>query len=34
MGGASLLAGIYGVSQRQLVEETDKVLLTVELPKR
>jgi NaMN:DMB phosphoribosyltransferase len=34
MGGASLLAGIYGVSQRQLVEETDRVLLTVELPKR
>ncbi|MDD1735541.1 MAG: TIGR00303 family protein [Methanothrix sp.] len=34
MGGASLLAGVYGVSQRQLVEETDRVLLTVELPKR
>ncbi len=34
MGGASLLAGIYGLSQRQLVEETDRVLLTVELPKR
>ena len=34
MGGASLLAGIYGITQRQLVEETDRVLLTVELPKK
>ena len=34
MGGAALLAGIYGCSQMQLVEETDRVLMTVELPKR
>jgi len=34
MGGASLLAGIYGVTQKQLVEETDRVLMTVELPKK
>jgi uncharacterized protein (TIGR00303 family) len=34
MGGAALLAGINGVSQEQLVEETDRVLMTVELPKR
>jgi uncharacterized protein (TIGR00303 family) len=34
MGGASLLAGIYGFSQKQLVEETDRVLMTVELPKK
>ncbi len=34
MGGASLLAGIYGISQKQLVEETDRVLMTVELPKK
>jgi uncharacterized protein (TIGR00303 family) len=33
MGGAALLAGIYGVSQQKLVEETDRVLMTVELPK-
>jgi len=34
MGGASLLAGIHGISQDQLVEETDRVLMTVELPKK
>ncbi|VVB70907.1 Uncharacterised protein [uncultured archaeon] len=34
MGGAALLAAIYGVEQRSLVEETDHVLLTVELPKK
>lgn len=34
MGGASLLAGLYGASQKQLVEETDRVLMTVELPKK
>ncbi len=34
MGGAALLAGIYGVSQKKLVEETDRVLMTVELPKK
>ena len=34
MGGASLLAGLYGFSQQQLVRETDRVLMTVELPKK
>ncbi len=34
MGGAALLAGLYGFSQMQLVEETDRVLMTVELPKK
>jgi len=34
MGGAALLAGLYGVEQRKLVEETDRVLMTVELPKK
>ncbi len=34
MGGAAMLAGIYGVSQKQLVEEADHVLMTVELPKK
>ena len=34
MGGAALLAGLYGIAQRDLVEETDRVLMTVELPKR
>ena len=34
MGGASLLAGLYGFSQQQLVDETDRVLMTVELPKK
>jgi len=34
MGGAALLAGLYGVSQKKLVEETDRVLMTVELPKK
>lgn len=34
MGGACILAGIHGVSQDRLVEETDRVLMTVELPKR
>lgn len=34
MGGAALLAGIYGVSREKLVEETDRVLMTVELPKK
>ncbi len=34
MGAAALLAGIYGVEQIRLVEETDRVLMTVELPKK
>lgn len=34
MGGAALLAGIYGFTQKQLVEEADHVLMTVELPKK
>ncbi|WP_273278995.1 nicotinate mononucleotide-dependent phosphoribosyltransferase CobT [Methanothrix soehngenii] len=34
MGGASLLAGLYGFTQEQLVRETDRVLMTVELPKK
>jgi uncharacterized protein (TIGR00303 family) len=34
MGGAALLAGIYGVTREKLVEETDRVLMTVELPKK
>ncbi|MGB3919531.1 nicotinate mononucleotide-dependent phosphoribosyltransferase CobT [Methanothrix sp.] len=34
MGGASLLAGLYGFSQEQLVSESDRVLMTVELPKK
>ncbi len=34
MGGASLLAGLYGFTQEQLVSETDRVLMTVELPKK
>lgn len=34
MGGAALLAGIYGVQREKLVEETDRVLMTVELPKK
>jgi NaMN:DMB phosphoribosyltransferase len=34
MGGAALLAGIFGVSRPELVEETDRVLMTVELPKK
>lgn len=34
MGGAALLAGLHGIAQRDLVEETDRVLMTVELPKR
>ncbi len=34
MGGAALLAGIYGISRERLVEETDRVLMTVELPKK
>jgi uncharacterized protein (TIGR00303 family) len=34
MGGAALLAGIYGVAQKDLVEETDRVLMTVELPRK
>jgi NaMN:DMB phosphoribosyltransferase len=34
MGGAALLAGLYGFSQMQLVEETDRVLMTVELPRK
>ncbi|NPV63472.1 MAG: TIGR00303 family protein [Methanotrichaceae archaeon] len=32
MGGASLLAGLFGVPREKLVEETDRVLMTVELP--
>lgn len=34
MGAASLLAGLHGFSQKQLVEETDRVLMTVELPRK
>jgi NaMN:DMB phosphoribosyltransferase len=34
MGGAALLAAIHGVSQQKLVEETDHVLMTVELPRK
>jgi uncharacterized protein (TIGR00303 family) len=34
MGGAALLAGIHGVTREKLVEETDRVLMTVELPKK
>lgn len=34
MGGAALLAGISGVQREKLVEETDRVLMTVELPKK
>lgn len=34
MGGAALLAGVYGFTQKQLVEEADHVLMTVELPKK
>ncbi len=34
MGGAALLAGIYGVPRERLVEETDRVLMTVELPRK
>jgi uncharacterized protein (TIGR00303 family) len=34
MGGAALLAGIYGTPREKLVEETDRVLMTVELPKK
>jgi uncharacterized protein (TIGR00303 family) len=33
MGGAALAASLYGVTQLQLVEESDRVLMTVELPK-
>lgn len=33
-GGAVLAASLYGVTQQQIVEETDRVLMTVELPKR
>jgi uncharacterized protein (TIGR00303 family) len=32
-GGAALAASLYGVTQQQIVEETDRVLMTVELPK-
>lgn len=34
MGGAALLAGLYGFEQRRLVEETDRVLMSVELPRK
>jgi uncharacterized protein (TIGR00303 family) len=34
MGGAALLAAINGVPREKLVEETDHVLMTVELPKK
>lgn len=34
MGGAALLAGTYGIEQMRLVEETDRVLMTVELPRK
>ena len=34
MGGAALLAAINGVLQEKLVEETDHVLMTVELPQK
>jgi NaMN:DMB phosphoribosyltransferase len=33
-GGAAYAAGVYGIDQQRLIEETDRVLLTVELPKR
>ncbi|MDD1758008.1 MAG: TIGR00303 family protein [Methanotrichaceae archaeon] len=33
LGGAALAASLYGVTQLQLVEESDRVLMTVELPK-
>jgi len=32
-GGAVLAASLYGITQQQIVEETDRVLMTVELPK-
>ena len=32
-GGSILAASLYGVTQQQIVEETDRVLMTVELPK-
>ena len=31
-GGAALAASIYGISQQQLVDEADRVIMTVELP--
>lgn len=31
-GGAVLAASLYGVTQQQIVEETDRVLMTVKLP--
>jgi len=34
MGGAALLAAINGVPREKLVEETDHVLMTVELPQK
>jgi uncharacterized protein (TIGR00303 family) len=34
MGGASLAASLYGVTQMQLVEESDRVLMAVEVPKK
>ena len=34
MGGAVLAASLYGVTQQQIVEEADRVLMTVELPKK
>ena len=33
MGGAVLAASLYGVTQQQIVEESDRVLVSVELPK-
>ncbi len=33
MGGAVLAASLYGVTQQQIVEESDRVLASVELPK-
>ena len=33
MGAAALAASLYGVTQQQLVAESDRVLMTVELPK-
>jgi hypothetical protein len=34
MGGAVLAASLYGVTQAEIVEEADRVLMTVELPKK
>jgi hypothetical protein len=33
-GGAVLAASLRGITQQEIVEESDRVLMTVELPKR